>query len=82
MSSDDVRAWTEKQTLKSVLDQLNDPDVLFGTVVYLNTHPEAASHDILHAKDRRLIECYSLPQRIADRIAGRVWSFRDITERP
>ena len=81
IAAPDVIAWTERQSLKFVLDQLRDPEVLFGTIVYLNSHPEMSSHDILYLKDRRVIECYSLPQRINDRVAGRVWSFRDITER-
>ncbi len=76
-----VTSWTEKQTLKDVLSQLADPDVLFGTVVYLNTHPEALSHDLIHLKTRQIVECYSMPQKIGDRIIGRVWSFRDISER-
>ncbi|KTD11785.1 hypothetical protein Lgra_1243 [Legionella gratiana] len=32
-------------------------------------------------RNGKILECYSLPHRLNDIIIGRVWSFRDITER-
>jgi PAS domain S-box-containing protein len=43
--------------------------------------PSAVSHDVLELKDGRLIERDSLPQVVDGRTVGRVWSFRDVTER-
>ena len=71
----------ESKAMAFVLDQLRDPAAFIKKVMTVYAQPGAVSHDVLELKDGRLIERDSLPQVVDDRTVGRVWSFRDITER-
>lgn len=71
----------DKLILQSILDQLDDPKSFLTKVETLYQHPDADSWDELKFLDGRHFERYSQPQRIGEKIAGRVWSFRDISER-
>ena len=67
--------------MAAVLDKLVDPAAFVKKVMSVYAHPDAGSHDVVELKDGRLIERDSLPQIVDGRAAGRVWSFRDVTER-
>lgn len=71
----------ESRALAAVLDRLADPAGFVKKVMSVYAQPAASSHDVLEMKDGRLIERDSLPQVVDGRTVGRVWSFRDVTER-
>ncbi len=76
-----VVSRADDQALSFVLSQLQDPESFLKKVRDLYAHPEAASHDMLQFKDGRIFERYSHPLHVEGKNEGRVWCFRDVTER-
>ncbi len=74
-SRDDGRA------IGFVLSQLEDPGAFEAKIRQLYASPEAESFDTLRFRDGRIFERYSVPQRVRGAVVGRVWSFRDVTDR-
>lgn len=71
----------DRQALGCVMEQLKNPESFMKTVRELYDKLESESFDVLEFKDGRVFERYSQPQWINGATAGRVWCFRDITER-
>jgi len=72
----------DARMLQYVRDQLKDPDGFLATVEYLYARPEEKSRDEIQLKDGRVFDRYSSP--LVDthhRHHGRIWYFRDITDR-
>ncbi len=64
-----------------VLGQLVDPDGFVSQVMELYDSPTETSFDELHFLDGRVFERYSQPQLVRGQSVGRVWSFRDVTDK-
>jgi PAS domain S-box-containing protein len=71
----------DKDLLNSILCQLSYPDAFLKKVEYYYAHPEKSGTDIIELKSGKKYERYSQPQQLDGEIVGRVWSFRDVTER-
>ncbi|MBK8250403.1 MAG: PAS domain S-box protein [Gemmatimonadetes bacterium] len=71
----------DAQALGFVLSQLKDPDGFLRTVERLYANPQAESMDTFELSDARMFERYSRPQVVDGVTVGRVWSFRDVSER-
>ena len=76
-----MSAADEKPRIQIATAQLKEPAGFEAKIEELHSRPEAESYDVLELKDGRIFERYSRPQRIGDKCVGRVWCFRDVTER-
>lgn len=78
----DALADTEddERLIRFVGAKLEDPESFMERVGSLYADPSRTAYDVLPFRDGRVVERYSRPQRLGDRIVGRVWTFRDVTE--
>ena len=76
-----VASKEDEQAISFVLEQLKHPEEFLEKVRKLYAASEEESSDMLEFRDGRVFERYSLPMRSPEGVIGRVWSFRDVTER-
>jgi len=71
----------DQKAIGYVLKQLRDPDGFVASLQRLYSVPNLDCFDEIEFKDGRIFERYSIPQKMEEKIVGRVFSFRDVTER-
>ena len=72
----------DRKMLQYVLDQLKNPDKFLEKVKYLYGHKDQQSRDEIKFKDGKTFDRYSSPLIDSNgTYHGRVWYFRDVTER-
>ena len=76
-----LQSRDDQRALDFVISQLDEPEQFLSKVRKLYATPEADSFDTLRFRDGRVFERYSLPQKLEGKVVGRVWSFRDVTDR-
>jgi diguanylate cyclase (GGDEF)-like protein/PAS domain S-box-containing protein len=76
-----LAARNDSEAIAYVLNQLTRPRDFTAKIEELYTRPESESNDVIDFRDGRVFERYSRPQLVEGVVVGRVWSFRDVTER-
>ena len=71
----------DERAIEVAMSQLKDPAAFTKRIRELYAMPDVESMETLELVDGRVFERYSVPQRIEGEIVGRVWTFRDVTER-
>jgi two-component sensor histidine kinase len=76
-----LESGENKKVMKYILPQLKTPGDFLASIKELEAHPARESFDMIEFNDGKIFERYSKPQQIGNSVVGRVWSFRDITDR-
>jgi len=76
-----LESGENEKVMTSILPQLKDPKGFLDSIRELRSPTGRESFDMIEFKDGKIFERYSKPQKIGDSVVGRVWSFRDITDR-
>jgi PAS domain S-box-containing protein len=72
----------DQRHLEWVTSQIKNPRQFAEKVAYLYAHPDEISHDELELINGKFLDRYSAPVRNKDgKHYGRIWAFRDITDR-
>ncbi|MGA9670523.1 MAG: PAS domain S-box protein, partial [Terracidiphilus sp.] len=72
----------DRPVLEFVLKSIKNPEAFLAKVEYLYSHPDKTSVDQMELADGTILDRYSAPVADEDgRYFGRIWNFRDITER-
>ncbi len=78
---DIIAEGDDRQLLAVALSQLTNPTEFLELVEYLYENPQKISHDEISFIDGRTFDRYSAPIYWENKYYGRIWFFRDISDR-
>jgi len=81
LSATIMESRDHRRIVAFVAPQLRDPQAFAERLEAIYVTSPGESSDVLEFADGRVLERYSRIQIIDDRHVGRVWTFRDVTER-
>jgi len=81
LSPEQVGRKAHHELAKIVAQQLQGGETYVERLEEVYSDSRANSFDVLELRDGRVFERFSQPQRVGGQCIGRVWSYRDITER-
>lgn len=77
-----IEKGDNEPVVQALAAQFADPKAFIARIKHLYEHPDEKAHDELRLKDGRVIDRHTAPLRDAkEKYLGRIWYFRDITER-
>jgi PAS domain S-box-containing protein len=76
-----LKRRNERSLLDFIKPQLQDTEAFGSEIQAAHADSKAKTDDVLELKDGRVFERHSEPQSVNGKNVGRVWGFRDVTER-
>jgi PAS domain S-box-containing protein len=76
-----VEAGEHRRLLEAMCRHFDDPRAFLARIEEIHAASRPESFDLLELADGRVFERFSRIQTVEGRTVGRVWSFRDVTER-
>lgn len=71
----------EQKITEHMAYQVLEPETFIQKIKYIHKHPDLEFFDEITFKDNRCFERYTKPHLLNEKISGRTWSFRNVTER-
>ena len=79
---DIIESKSDELAIQSILDRVNEPKKFLEKINYLYNHHNETSFDEINLSDGKILERYSVPMLGQyGKYYGRIWYFRDVTER-
>lgn len=76
-----LKSRSIKQITGHIAEMVEDRNEFINRIESIKSGMQNRSYDIIELKDGRVIERYSQPHFMEGKIIGRVWNYRDITDR-